>query len=126
MKRKADEGNTGDSETEEVVNEIIVNDMKGLLLRFKDKRYDRATEEYHKTGPFENCQVVNYWSRDATGLKIWKDGKWSQVAYYSNFKHMILSIDMVNRLAAKVQGIASPEGQSFNRMLRASARAAGR
>ena len=129
-KKKSDKKRKSASQGEAVatVDEVMKLEMRALLLKWKDHSYDKAVETMHK-GKFKESQIVVYWTRDATGVKVLKDGKWCQVCYYSKFAHMILAISAASKMAEQldkhgVQWLDAPGGVAFDQILRNTALAA--
>ena len=115
-------------EVEVVVDEVRKLEMRALLLKWKDHAYDKSVETLHK-GKFKESQIVVYWTRDATGVKVQKDGKWCQVSYFAKFAHMILAIYAASQMAEQLDKhgpawLDTPAGENFDKSLRATALAA--
>lgn len=109
------------------VDQALKLEMAAVLLRFKDKSYDKEEETLHK-GKYNHCKIVVYWNRDATGIKTFDGTKWAQVAYFAGLPHVVLAILAASKFAKEVHQngpgwATSPAGTLYQRVLMLTGRA---
>lgn len=120
-----------DTSAEGEVDEAWKLEMQGLLVGWKEKEYDRDTEDMHKNVYGDLIAITPYWARPAVGVKIRVEKKsgWHQVVYWSFIPHIVLGLCMARKFATKlhehgVEWWETEDGKRFERKLRLSAAAA--
>lgn len=99
------------------VDETTKLEMQALLTKFDNKEYDKKTEDIHQK-KFKTCNVMPYWTRSATAIKVvGEDGKVHQVAYFSKMGGIAVTIHAANKMAEMMDAnggekwLKSPAGQ---------------